>query len=222
MKWKKTEIDKAINLLINGNNFAEIAQIFGRTKKSVKIKLNKLGYKYHDYSKLNNHEIKNCLECSIEFSSLISDNRKFCSKSCSAIFNNKLRKVKNFCLTCDEEIDNSLKYCSHKCQHEYHKNNIFEKIENGNIILDTRYYKKYLIEKHGNKCMECNWNKVHPVTGMVPIELEHIDGNSENNSLDNLKLLCPNCHSLTPTYKALNIGKGRHKRRERYKEGKSY
>ena len=70
--------------------------------------------------------------------------------------------------------------------------------------------------------MECGWNKINPITNKVPIELEHIDGNSENNSLDNLKLLCPNCHSLTPTYKALNIGNGRYKRMKRYKDGKSY
>ena len=40
----------------------------------------------------------------------------------------------------------------------------------------------------------------------------YIDGHSENNSLPNLKLLCPNCHSLTPTYGFLNKGNGRKKR----------
>ena len=70
--------------------------------------------------------------------------------------------------------------------------------------------------------MDCGWCRVHPVTGKVPIELEHIDGNSLNNSPDNVKLLCPNCHSLTSTYKALNMGKGRHSRRQRYQEGKSH
>jgi 5-methylcytosine-specific restriction endonuclease McrA len=82
--------------------------------------------------------------------------------------------------------------------------------------------KKYLIEKYGEKCMECGWDEKHPITGNVPIELEHIDGNSKNNELKNLKLLCPNCHSLTPTYKALNKGNGRHNRMKRYYEGKSF
>ena len=53
----------------------------------------------------------------------------------------------------------------------------------------------------------------NPVTNNVPIQLDHIDGNSDNNSLDNLKLLCPNCHSLTPTFGALNKGNGRELRR---------
>lgn len=85
-----------------------------------------------------------------------------------------------------------------------------------------RQYKSYLIEKYGNKCMDCGWCEVNKTSNKIPIELEHIDGNSENNILDNLKLLCPNCHSLTSTYRALNKGNGRHKRMERYNDGKSY
>src|ERR1035437_7565664 len=38
----------------------------------------------------------------------------------------------------------------------------------------------------------------------IPIELDHIDGDKTNNSLSNLRLLCPNCHALTPTYKSKN------------------
>lgn len=52
--------------------------------------------------------------------------------------------------------------------------------------------------------------------------MDHIDGNSENNDLDNLRLICCNCDAQTSTYKAKNIGKGRHYRRQRYAEGKSY
>ena len=62
--------------------------------------------------------------------------------------------------------------------------------------------------------MKCEWNEIHPITGNVPVQIEHIDGNSDNNSLENLKLLCPNCHSLTPTYGALNkTNKGRESKR---------
>lgn len=41
----------------------------------------------------------------------------------------------------------------------------------------------------------------------IPLELEHIDGDHYNNEWDNLKLLCPNCHALTPTHSGKNIGK---------------
>ena len=40
----------------------------------------------------------------------------------------------------------------------------------------------------------------------VPLELEHKNGNRHDNRLENLELLCPNCHALTPTYRGRNIG----------------
>ena len=59
----------------------------------------------------------------------------------------------------------------------------------------------------------CDWNKKNLLTTRIPIQLNHIDGNSDNNKLNNVELLCPNCHSLTPNYGSLNNGKGRLKRR---------
>lgn len=59
--------------------------------------------------------------------------------------------------------------------------------------------KYVLISKRGHKC-ECCLNEEwlgKPIT----LELEHIDGNNENNEENNLKLLCPNCHSQTPTWR---------------------
>lgn len=52
-------------------------------------------------------------------------------------------------------------------------------------------------------------------SGKIPLEIEHIDGNYLNNSESNLILLCPNCHSLTATYKGANRGNGR-KARKKY------
>jgi hypothetical protein len=227
MKWKKEEIETAIELLKSGNDFAEIGISLGRTKKSIKEKLNELGYNQSDYVKKEFYEIRNCECCKKEFRGLISDERKFCSQNCSASFNNKLRKRKaysenkrNKCLNCKNIVKN--KFCNSKCHGEYRRKIIFKKIENGDINIYFGSYKNYLISKFGEKCMECGWDKVNPFSKKIPIELEHIDGNSENNKLENLKLLCPNCHSLTSTYKALNKGNGRYKRMEKYKEGKSY
>jgi hypothetical protein len=39
----------------------------------------------------------------------------------------------------------------------------------------------------------------------IPLELEHINGNHLDNRLENLTILCPNCHALTPTYRGKNI-----------------
>lgn len=42
-------------------------------------------------------------------------------------------------------------------------------------------------------------------TNIIPLEVEHMDGNYKNNEENNLILLCPNCHSLTATYKGANL-----------------
>lgn len=112
--------------------------------------------------------------------------------------------------------------CSLKCSHQLKWKEIKIQIEQGISTLYFKRYKRFLIEKYGEKCMCCGWNERNSITGNVPIELEHIDGNSDNNNINNLKLLCPNCHSLTATYKALNVGNGRYKRKERYRKGKSF
>jgi 5-methylcytosine-specific restriction endonuclease McrA len=49
--------------------------------------------------------------------------------------------------------------------------------------------------------------------GTIPLELDHIDGDRTNNEPTNLRLLCPNCHALTPTYRGRNIGRREEARR---------
>ena len=168
---------------------------------------------------------KNCKDCNnpITYENRVKD---FCNSSCSARFNNRKRRTIKYCLYCNalfEKLNRKArKYCNHKCQRAYEKKIRFEGYLKGEVKISHSILRKYLVELHGAKCMDCGWDKINSHSGKCPIELEHIDGNSQNNKLENLKLLCPNCHSLTATYKALNIGKGRHKRRLRYQEGKSY
>lgn len=219
MKWLKEEIEKAIKLNRNGKRFEEIAIELNRDTRSIQVKLNKLGYREN---KINTTEELICIECNKEFVGKRKDNRKFCSQSCGAKFNNKKypkRKSntkEKYCLNCYIELNyQQNRFCSHDCSITYRWNERVKKIENGDTSFTSNTYKKYLIYKFGNKCMKCGWNEINSVTGLVPIQLEHKDGNSENHDLKNLKLLCPNCHSLTPTFGALNKGNGRTKRREK-------
>jgi predicted HNH restriction endonuclease len=55
--------------------------------------------------------------------------------------------------------------------------------------------------------------------------MDHIDGNSDNNTEENLRLICPNCHALTPSHKGRNRGRGRTRQRvknQRYADGLKY
>jgi Zn finger protein HypA/HybF involved in hydrogenase expression len=87
-------------------------------------------------------------------------------------------------------------------------------LEGGNEEKLSNTIGKWL--KREQRCWKCGWNEIHPVLNKVPLEINHIDGNSKNNHKDNLEVLCPNCHSLTPNYRALNYGNGR---TARYKRG---
>jgi HNH endonuclease len=78
------------------------------------------------------------------------------------------------------------------------------------------HLRRYLLEKYGSSCVICGWHEKNIATGKVPIEVDHIDGDSENNSESNLRLICPNCHSLTSSFRNLNKGKGREGRRLKY------
>lgn len=51
-------------------------------------------------------------------------------------------------------------------------------------------------------CFNCNLDQW--LGKSIPLELHHIDGNNKNNNLNNLQLLCPNCHALTNNYRAKN------------------
>jgi 5-methylcytosine-specific restriction endonuclease McrA len=83
------------------------------------------------------------------------------------------------------------------------------------------YVREYISRDQRGLCAICSLPKVWNGR-RLNLVLDHIDGDATNNRRENLRLICPNCDSQLPTYKSRNKGKGRHFRRQRYAEGKSY
>ncbi len=174
---------------------------------------------------------KGCKQCGNVFMHPIN---VFCSSSCAATFNNTMRSPREpkdgkrgykqsskKCEMCTGKFcaRGMQKFCSTKCMGLAKRNETNRKIEDGEVHHPPTL-RRYLLEKHGHHCFECKrkeWN-----CQSIPLELDHIDGDHKNNFPENLRMLCPNCHALTPTFKAKNRGHGRHKRRERYQNGLSF
>jgi hypothetical protein len=176
--------------------------------------------------KLREHNLNptTCLQCSLHFYDT-TGLRKFCSQSCAAVYNNAVRKQLNYskvkqCPVCYTEVTTSSTYCSIKCYQELQLSEGIKKWVAGDTNFGCKVVKRMVTRVMGYTCNHCGISEHNnkPLT----LELDHINGNSEDNSPKNLCLLCPNCHSQTSTYKGKNKGNGRHSRMVRYHEGKSF
>jgi len=134
-------------------------------------------------------EKKYCLNCGKE---LVNKwQTKFCSQSCSASYSNRNRK---HTVETKARISESLK----KNYTEEEK----EKILTTKEKYVPKNNLKYRLIKLGlkeNRC-ECCGNMGSWMGTELILQLHHKDGNHKNNSIENLQILCPNCHSQTDTY----------------------
>lgn len=222
----------------------EMKKKFLKSKKE-KVKCPRCG-RLISKNTINRH-LKKCLtsKCA-QCDTPIDRDKKFCSHRCAAIYNNqrasyesrrhthKKDKCKNTyvstkkyctwrplkpCANCGKYINSRKKYCSTECATLYRKKLKWEEIKAGNCTY-PRTIKQYMIEHYGNKCWICGTEEWQGQP--VPLIIDHVDGNSYNNEFVNFRLVCGNCDMQLPTYKGRNVGNGRHNRRKRYSEGKSY
>lgn len=144
-------------------------------------------------------------------------------------FNECVQKIPFYCIYCAKELNRKKRqnlYCSFSCQHQFQRSEYIKRWlvgqETGGTHQVSHHIRRWLFEQRGEQCWQCGWNKKHASDGRCPLEVDHIDGHYANNRPENLRLLCPNCHSLTSTYRARNKGNGRHVRRQRYANGQSF
>ncbi|MDB5164673.1 MAG: hypothetical protein JWL89_299 [Candidatus Saccharibacteria bacterium] len=129
------------------------------------------------------------------------------------------------CLQCEKtNLRKGYRYCSNKCQMDYQYEQYIVRWKAG-LVDGSRgvsaknisgHLTRYLRVKYGEACSLCGWNQVNLYTGRVPLEIDHIDGDAENNVESNLRVICPNCHALTASFRNLNKGKGRSWRTLKY------
>jgi hypothetical protein len=167
--------------------------------------------KIDEYDK--NPKLCKCCSSKIEFEKPLAI---FCSRSCAASFNNRKDQKFNSCKCCQKPTSNK-SYCDKEC-YEKHKYDL--SLENKST-WSHRKLKRFLLKDRGHSCEMCKNSEWMSV--LIPLDMDHIDGDATNNDLSNVRLICPNCHALTETYKGRNKGNGKRlKRNQRYQEGKSY
>jgi tRNA G10 N-methylase Trm11 len=162
-------------------------------------------------------QMKKCKCCNVEDAIKYSkySNGEFCSSKCARSYSTKEKR---------NEINKkvSRKLSNHKKrEYNYSGTKIIEMIEKRKKYWDERNKnadfntlgidgrrKRVILEQDGkcNKCGLSTW-----LGEKIPMELEHIDGNHSNNVRNNLEALCPNCHSLTPTWRGRNKQNQKHK-----------
>ena len=157
--------------------------------------------------------MKTCPKCNV----IHEKNGIFCSRSCA----NSRTFTKE---TNDKKRNSNLKFYSNLTSEERkelqaQKNTKFDAyarqltVQQKNIARSwSRPYeemshdsvRKRILHEENNKCSQCGIGNIYNGKPLS-LELDHIDGNSKNNKRENLRILCPNCHSQTPTHRAKNI-----------------
>jgi hypothetical protein len=154
---------------------------------------------------------------------------KCCTKECSYKLRTEKplrdyangKRIPNKCVQCSKElVGKNSKFCGGSCKAIHDTAILISQWMSGEIHGGTETkvnsrIRLYLIEQANHACTLCGWDKINPKTGNCPLHIDHVNGDCTDHRPKNLRVICPNCHSLTETYGALNRdNKGRTVRRK--------
>jgi 5-methylcytosine-specific restriction endonuclease McrA len=116
------------------------------------------------------------------------------------------------CANCDKECvwrhQSRNKFCSQPCSGKYKTKIAQEEFWAGNkpnIFRDVA--RRFIAERRGYNCEVCGINEWAGTE--LTLHVDHINGDPSNNLPENLRLICPNCHSQTQFLGGANKGRGR-------------
>lgn len=141
---------------------------------------------------------------------------RFCSRSCAR---KKRAAQPLYCRHCKKEFFRARKrggFCSFLCS------SMARRATLGTAKTEAAI-RRYLLRTREYRCEICFLTEWRGVP--IPLEVDHADGNSDNNEEENLRLICMNCHGLTPTHRGRNRGRGRTRQKiknRRYASGLKY
>jgi endogenous inhibitor of DNA gyrase (YacG/DUF329 family) len=125
--------------------------------------------------------------------------------------------MKANCKNCEKEFEYSPKstfglYCSNQCQGDFQVRQRFTKNKKWKHSMGV-----YLKKIRGNECEVCHITEYNGLP--LTMHIDHINGDRFDNRYENLKVLCPNCHSQTETFAWKNVSQeGRNKQKLSGKE----
>lgn len=163
--------------------------------------------------------LKQCLYCECELiSKWINKKTRFCSRRCSNLYR---AANTNYCAIQSTKLKKKYReepwgfHClSEETKAKIQKERIYKKKSWSEKVFSKSWddlsedYKKVRVKlEQNNKCAFCNLDEWRGAK--LLLELDHIDGNRMNNARDNLRALCPNCHTTTETYRGRNKLRGK-------------
>ena len=150
--------------------------------------------------------MKKCENCNNEHNGSYGSGR-FCSLECAKSFSTKAKRSEINSAVSEKLLGRNTNI--HLSKEKWKEINDKRKKTEKERLLKADYntlgeetLRKRIIIEQDEKCNKCKLSEW--LGEKLIFEIEHIDGNHSNNERKNLEALCPNCHSLTPTWRGRN------------------